>query len=301
MKMMVAGVTGYVGGSVAKAAREKGLWVRGLTRDAGRLKVPEDVDDVFVGQATDAKTLRGLCDGVDVAFASIGITTFARKPNLWEIDYKANIKLFEEAQRAGVKHYIFVSTLKGPEMARVCPVAEAREKVADIISTSGMDYTIYRPTGFYNDMKYLFKPIAKKGVARIIGNPDVTINPLSGLDFGEEVVRALEASDHKNAFIDVGGPKAYTRREIAEVGFAALGTPVKIKVQSAGIVKLVAYCLRPFNYNVYSLLRFMHFAMTTPDMTGAHSIGRRSLEDHFRELVKEYKETGTFTGRAQVE
>ena len=119
--------------------------------------------------------------------------------------------------------------------------------------------------------------------------------------FGEEVVRALEASDHKNAFIDIGGPKAYNRREIAEVAFAALGTPPKIKVRPAWILKLVAYCMRPFNYNVYSLLRFMHFVVTTPDMTGDHYVGRRYLEDHFRMLTEEDKETGTFAGRDQVE
>lgn len=300
MKVMVAGVTGYIGGSVAKACREKGYWVRGLTRDPKRLKVPDDVDDVFVGQATKAETLKGLCDGMDVAFSSIGTTTFSRKPNLWEADYQANVNIVREAEKAGVKHFIFVSVLRGPEMARVCPVAEAREKVAEIIRRSGMNYTIYRPTGFYNDMKYLFKPIAKKGVARIIGNPDIIINPLSGLDFGEEVARAIEAPDCKNAFIDVGGPKEYTRREIAELGFAALGIPVKMKVYPAWIIKLVAYCLRPFNYNAYSILRFMHFALVTPVMTGK-PVGRRHLEDYYQELVKEYKETGTFSGRAKVE
>ena len=285
-KVMVAGATGYIGGSVAKALKDAGFWVRGLTRSPDRLKAPNDVDDVFIGQATRSETLKGLCDGIDVAFSSIGIHEFIRKPSIWEVDYQANINIVEEAKRAGVKHFIFVSVVRGPEMARVSPIADAREKVVKAIIDSGMSYTIYRPTGFFNDIGYLFQGIVKKRLARLYGNPEVRINPLHGLDFGEEVARGIDNPKYINTIRAVGGPEILKRRDMAEMAFESLGMPSKIKVWPAWIITLLAYTIKPFNYNLFALFRFLVFSFVTPDMTG-EPIGYRKLKSYFDDLARE--------------
>lgn len=299
-RVLVAGATGYIGGSVARMLRANGFWVRGLSRDAVRLKAPADVDDVFVGQVTDASTIEGLCDGIDVVFSSIGIHSFSRKPSLWEVDYGANMNLVREAQRAGVKRFVFISVCRGSEMARVSPIAEARELVVQAIIDSGMAYTIYRPTGYFNDMAHLFHPLAKRGVAIMYGRQDIRINPLHGEDFGEEVARAI-AADTGNSVRTVGGPKVFRRAEIAELAFAALGRPVKFKTRPVWIVKMIALILRPFNYNLFALFRFLAFSFEAEDMTG-EPLGSRQLADYFAELALEYTgntpgaDTGADTG-----
>lgn len=285
-KVMVAGATGYIGGSVARALKDKGFWVRGLTRSPERLRAPTDVDDVFIGQATRPETLNGLCDGIDVAFSSIGIHEFVRKPSIWDVDYQANLNIVDEAKRAGVKHFVFVSVVHGPEMARVSPIAEAREKVAKAIIDSGMSYTIYRPTGFFNDMGHLFQGIAKKRVARLYGDPEVRINPLHGLDFGEEVARAIDNPKFINTIRAVGGPETLKRQDMAEMAFESLGMPSKIQVRPAWMMTLLAYAVKPFNYNLFALFRFLVFSFVTPDMTG-EPIGYRKLKDYFDGLAKE--------------
>ena len=55
MKIMVAGITGYIGGTVARALKANGYYVRGLARDPAKLKVPEQADEVFKGEATRAR------------------------------------------------------------------------------------------------------------------------------------------------------------------------------------------------------------------------------------------------------
>ena len=72
-KVLVCGGTGYIGGLVIEGLKEKGYWVRGLSREHSKGKLEEkNCDDVFVGEATKKETLKGLCDGVDVVFSSIG-------------------------------------------------------------------------------------------------------------------------------------------------------------------------------------------------------------------------------------
>ena len=83
-KVLVAGATGYLGKFVVEAFKERGYWVRALTRDEARLAeagpftapgiANDDVDEIFVGELTDPSTLDGLMDGIDIVFSSVGIS-----------------------------------------------------------------------------------------------------------------------------------------------------------------------------------------------------------------------------------
>jgi uncharacterized protein YbjT (DUF2867 family) len=285
MKIMVAGITGYIGGTVARALKANGYYVRGLARNPAKVKIPEQADEVFKGEATQAGTLKGLCDGMDAAFSSIGVHDLSqRKPSIWDVDYAANINIVNEAKRAGVKHFVFVSTAGGPAMAKSCGIAEAREKVAQAVVDSGMAYTIYRPTGFFNDMAYVFNGVAKKHKANIYGNPDVKMNPLNGLDFGDEIAKNLGDPRYRNAYRQIGGPDIFTRRQITRMAFQSLDLPELISYKPIWQFQLLTNLMRPFNYNLFALFRFMCFAFTTPDMTG-EPVGHRHLRDYFDELA----------------
>lgn len=285
MKVMVAGATGYIGGSVVEGLHRQGFWIRALTRDPNRLQHPEWCDDVFVGHATQPQTLRGLCEGIDVVFSSIGVHSFVRKPTIWEVDYQANINILEAARLAGVKHFIFISTVRAPEMARTCPIAAAREAVAHAIVESGMDYTIFRPAAFFNDMQHVFDAAARRGVVYLPGNPEVRMNPLHGLDFADEVARAITDPALRNVVTTIGGPEVLTRRQIAELAFAALGQPANIRRVPLWIFSIAASLARPFHYNFYAIVKFLTFALSTEDMT-AEPVGHRRVADLFEELAQ---------------
>jgi uncharacterized protein YbjT (DUF2867 family) len=88
-RVLVAGATGYLGRFVAREFKRRGDWVRVLARSPDKLKTPRPflepavaglVDDVFVGEVTRPGTLRGLCEGIEVVFSSIGIT---RQTDRW--------------------------------------------------------------------------------------------------------------------------------------------------------------------------------------------------------------------------
>lgn len=286
-KVLVAGATGYIGGRVLEGLHSKGYWTRALVRgDRSRLATPEAADDVFSGHATDAATLNGLCEGVDVVFSSLGFHSAARKPTIWGIDYQANMNILEEAKKSGVKHFVFITTVNGPEMAKHSAIAEAREKVATAIMESGMDYTILRPTGFFNDMTYNFDMAAKKGKIWLIGDPMVKMNPLNGLDLADEVIDSITDPSRRNTEKSVGGPEVFTRQQICEMIFDVLGKPVEIKHVPVWVLSMIGSCIRPFHYNINALIRFLVFTYKTPDMTG-ELCGFRKLRDHFEDRAVE--------------
>jgi len=286
-RVLVAGATGYIGGRVLEGLHEKGFWTRALVRgDRSRLAQPDAADDVFSGEATQKETISGLCDGIDVVFSSLGFHSAARKPTIWGIDYQANMNIFEEAKKSGVKHFVFITTVRGQEMAKHSPIAEAREKVARAIIDSGMDYTILRPTGFFNDMNYNFDMAAKKGKIWLIGDPMVKMNPLNGLDLADEVVECISDPARRNTEKDVGGPEVFTRQQICEMAFDVLDKPVQIKSVPIWVLDAIGKAIRPFHYNINALIKFLVFTFKTPDMTG-ELCGHRTLRDHFENRAKE--------------
>ncbi|MDJ0717632.1 MAG: SDR family oxidoreductase [Prochloraceae cyanobacterium] len=282
---MVAGATGYIGGGVLEVLHQKGFWIRALCREKRRLVNPKWCNEIFLGHATRPETLKGLCEGIDVVFSSIGIHSFKCQPSIWEVDYQGNLNILQAAKLAGVQQFIFVSVVRGAEMARLTPLAAAREKVAQAVKESGMNYTIFAPTGFFNDMSYLFNAARDKGVIYLFGEGRGQINPLSALDFGEEVVKAIRLPELKNKVLTVGGCETFTHRQIAELAFEVLGKEPCIKIIPAGMVWLIASLLRPFNYNAYALFKFFEFMARMPDVTG-EVIGWRRLEDFFKNLAQ---------------
>jgi uncharacterized protein YbjT (DUF2867 family) len=283
-KVVVAGATGYIGSHVIAALHEKGFWVRGLARDRKKL-AGKACDDIFVGQATQKETLRGLCaGGIDVVFSSLGFHSGASKPTIWEIDYQANLSILEEAKKAHVKHFIFITVVNSVEMAKYSPVAEARERVARAIKASGLRYTIFQPTGYFNDIGYIFEAAANKGVVNLYGRPDMHINPLHALDFGEEVARAITDPALWNVEKTIGGPEVFTRQQIAEMAFGALGKPANIKHKPLWQFSLLTQAMRLFHYNNYALFRFLEFTWQQENMTG-EPCGHRRLSDYFNELA----------------
>ncbi len=284
-RVLVAGGTGYIGGGVLEVLQQQGFWVRALCREPNRLRAASRCNDIFVGHVTRPETLKGLCQGIDVVFTSIGTRSCIRKPTIWEVDYQGNLNLLEAAQREGVQHFIFVSVVRGSEMARMSPIAEAREKVAQAVRESGLDYTIFAPTGFFNDMAEFFFAAQKRGAIRLFGEGLGRINPLSALDFGEEVARVILASQGRNEVREVGGCETFTHRQIAELAFQALDQEPQIHSLPPWIVNLGATLVRPFNYNAYALFKFFEYIARTPDLTGK-ALGWRRLENFFANLAQ---------------
>ena len=282
--VLLAGATGRVGGGVARALHEAGFWVRALARDPQRLANPALYDDVFIGHATRPATLNGMCDGVDAVFSSIGISSFARRPGLWEVDYQANLNLLDQATAAGVEHFLFLSVLHAERAARVSPLADARNRVARAIIASGLDYNIFEATVFFHDLARYLGAARKRGVVRLFRDGGDLVNPLSALDLGEEVARVIRDRSLRNRVRSVGGSETLSYRQIAEFAFQAAGRPARIKTTPPWVLGLLAAVVRPFNPNMHALLRYFEFAAGTRDGR-SEPIGTRRVGPYLHQLA----------------
>jgi uncharacterized protein YbjT (DUF2867 family) len=256
-RVLVAGATGYLGRFVAREFKERGHWVRVLARNPDRLKTPgpflepaiaDLVDDVFVGELTRPATLRGLCDGIEVVFSSIGITRQTDRVSYMEVDYQGNRNLLDLALAATVGKFVFVHGFN----ARLLLSLEgmrAKQRLVEELQKSGLAHAVVCPTGFFNDMSEFLR-MAKKGTAYLIGEGRRKINPIHGADLAKVCVDAVTGPRTE---IAVGGPVTYTYREIAELAFAVLGKPPRVRRVPVWLVQAALALVRLWSKRYYTI------------------------------------------------
>jgi uncharacterized protein YbjT (DUF2867 family) len=277
-RVLVAGATGYLGGFVVRELKARGHFVRALARSPEKLdRLQGSLDEIVKGEVTRPETLEQICDGVDVVFSSIGITKQKDGLTFRDVDYQGNKNLLEVALRAGVRKFLYVSVFNGPQL-RQLEIVDAHEAFVDELKTSGIDYAVLRPTGYFSDMGEFFK-MARKGRVYLVGSGDNRVNPIHGADLAVRCVDAIDATQRE---IDVGGPEIMTWREVAELAFATRATPPKVTHIPAWLMWSVVRLVRLFNRYQGELLAFFT-TMATTDVVGP-ATGSRSLEEHFRQL-----------------
>ena len=222
--VLLAGATGYLGGYIAKALVKENFKTKLIARTTKNLKSFESKTvKIIFGEVTKPETIKGVCEGVTTVISTIGITRQKDGLTYMDVDYKANINLLNEAKRAGVKKFIYISAINGNKY-RHLKIFEAKEKFVDYLKISGLDYAIIRPNGFFSDMKD-FLNMAKSGKIYLFGNGEQKFNPIHGEDLAVICLQAIKSSSNE---IIVGGPDILTLNEIGEMALDAHQKPIKI-------------------------------------------------------------------------
>jgi len=256
-RVLVAGATGYLGRFAVQAFKQRGYWVRALTRDRERLRQAgsftapgigeDDVDEVFVGELTDPATLAGLMDDIDIVFSCVGISRQRDGLTFDQVDYQCNHTLIQLAEEGAVEKFVYVS-MQGAEKPDIANLAitVAHERVVDELKSSELDYRIVRPCGYFSDMGVLLT-MAKKGRSFLLGEGTNKMSPIHGRDLGQVCVDVSEGDELE---VEAGGPEVMTQREAAELAFDVLQKPAKITVvplwAAAALVKAVRLLSKQF-------------------------------------------------------
>ncbi len=288
--VLVGGSTGYLGRHVVAEAGRRGYATVALARSAGKLAdVTPPPGRIVQAEATSAEALRGCCEGVDVVFSALGITRQADGLRYDDVDYGANLALLREAERAGVRRFVYVSVLH-PEHTRHTDMVAAKERFVAALRQSQLEAVIVRPTGFFSDMTEFLR-MAEAGRVWVFGDGGCKINPIHGADLAAACVDAF-AADVAPGERPIGGPETLTQREIGALACAAAARPVRVTGLPLWLIDALLWVLRPLSRRWWNILAFMSGA-GRHDMVGpAH--GSHRLADHF---AAEHRSARAATGR----
>jgi len=279
-KVLLAGISGYLGSYIAKELRQRGYFVRGIARNPKKLKGIQ-VNEIIEAEVTRPNSIEDCCKNIDIVISTIGITKQKDGLTYLDVDYQANMNVLHQAKESGVKKFIYVSVLNG-ENLRHLQICSAKEMFVDKLQNSGLDYCVIRPNGFFSDMAEFFT-MAKKGRVYLFSNGELKANPIHGEDLARVCVDAIE-----NAYveIEVGGPETLTQKEMATSAFEILGTQPKITYIPEWVRLFTLRLLKIFTgRKVYGPIEFFMTVMAM-DMV-APEYGKHTLKNHFSSLNKQ--------------
>lgn len=280
-RILVVGATGSLGFEVVKLMKERGYYVRALVIDDDHAKKLQGVaDDIFIADALKPETLKGICNRIRVVFSAMGksVSMFSNEKSTFkEIDYQGNKNILDEAIKSKVQRFVYVSVF-GSDKYKELELAKAHELFTKEIKKSGLSYTIIHPVGIFTGLHDVLL-MAKKGQVITVGNGDKKTNPIHQKDLAKICVdNIINGKNH----IEAGGPKIYTRNEIAEMACEAIGNAKNVNI-SEWLTDLGLPLVKVWDKNFYDKLSFFKEVLT--DDAVAPQYGQYLLEDYFREVA----------------
>ncbi len=275
MKVVLAGAFGNLGADILKALAGAGHEV--VAADMAVREIEGVSCETRVIDVTKPETLKGLCEGADAVVTTVGLTRTSATITNYDIDYQGNVNLLEEATRAGVKRFVYISVIKADSDPNV-PMLHAKAMFEEKLKESGLTWVIHRPTGYFYDIAKVFMPMIEKGTVTLLGKQDVHANVIDTPDFADFIVYHLT---DENKTYDVGGKETYSYEEMAKMFFEAAGKPAVIKRAPVFLFDVLALVNKWKKNGKEAIIRFSKWTLTH-ELVGRDTWGEHS----FREYIK---------------
>ncbi|MDA0128058.1 SDR family oxidoreductase [Vibrio sp. MarTm2] len=215
-RILIAGSTGYLGSHIVELLTSEQVEFKALARNKTKLlAMGLQESQVVEAQVTHPDEIKGICEGVKVVISCLGITRQQDGLGYLDVDYQANLNLLEEAERAGVGKFIYISAFNAQKYPQV-RLLEAKERFANrLLQSTKLTPCVIRPNGFFSDITEVYN-MAKSGRVFTFGDGDNLLNPIHGKDLARFCVEAIERNDTE---LDVGGPDILSVNDIARLAF----------------------------------------------------------------------------------
>ncbi len=281
MKIVLAGAFGKLGSDILKALIREGHTV--VAADLVTRDIPE-IEGRYTAKkldVTDAGSLAGLCDGMDAVITTVGLTATSATHTNNEIDYQGNLNLLNEAKRAGVKKFAYISVIKA-DSDKTVPMLHAKAMFEDELKKSSIPYVIFRPTGYFYDIAKVFMPMIEKGEVTLLGKKPVYANVIDTTDLAGFIV--LHMNDENKSF-DVGGTETYSYEEMANMFFEAAGKTPVIKRAPEWLFSVLAYINKLKKNGKEAIIRFSKWTLTH-DLVGDNKFGKLSFKEYVKNCYR---------------
>jgi divinyl chlorophyllide a 8-vinyl-reductase len=226
MKVLLLGATGSIGRAAASAILAAGHEVTALVRSgnapAGCVVAVADVTQ----QGAAAAVIQGA--GFDAVISCLASRTGA-PDDAWAIDHRANSMALSAAKSAGVARFVLLSAIcvQKPQLE----FQRAKLAFEAELQTSGLIYSIVRPTAFFKSLSGQVARVAAGKPFLVFGDGRLTAcKPISDGDLARYLAECLTNPALQNRILPIGGPDpAITPMDQAAMLGELLGRDVRVK------------------------------------------------------------------------
>lgn len=223
---LVVGATGFVGGLAARQLLARGRKVRALVRGgAGRKEAGPLAGagaEVVDGDVTNPASMADACEGVETVVCTVTSMPNAGGDALQRIDHDGVLGLIAEAERAGVRRFVYTSYSGNIRVDS--PLERAKRACEARLAQSRMEHVVLRPSIF---MEVWLGPHLGFDVAnakaRIYGDGKAKVSYVSGVDVAAFAVAAAVHPGELRDTVQIGGPEPVSQLGVVELFERTLG------------------------------------------------------------------------------
>jgi uncharacterized protein YbjT (DUF2867 family) len=222
MKVLVTGGTGLVGKAAVDRLLEMGHTARLLSRHAS-----DDVRqwaagvEAHDGDVSSDEGVRGAADGCDAVLHVAGIVAESPPDVTFEkVNVEGTRRLAREAKRAGVRRFVYVSSLGAEDGESDYHRSKAAAE-DEVRREAPPGWLILRPGNVYGPgdevISLFLKLVRVSPVIPVIGRGDQPFQPVWHEDLGLALARAIEREEPRETVLDLAGPEVTTTSEVIEL------------------------------------------------------------------------------------
>ncbi len=265
MRVLVTGGTGVVGTGTVTALLRHGHEVRLLARHAreGARQWPDAVEP-RPGDVTDVARVDGAAEGCEAVLHLAAIVEEEPPQRTFErVNVDGTHNLLAEATRAGVKRFVYVSSL-GADRGD-SPYHQSKRAAEALVRASGLDWVIARPGSVYGpgdeQLSLLLRLVRTLPAVPVLSGGDAQFQPVWHEDLAEALARAVEREDLAGRALDLAGPDLTSQNDLLDrlaklTGREPARIPLPDFVASAGLKVLDAVGLEvPLDEGQFQMLR----------------------------------------------
>ena len=279
MSLLIVGATGTLGRQIVRQAVNDGYKVRCLVRNIRKANfLREWGAELVYGDLSSPETLPQAFKGVTAVIdASTGRPT--DELNVKDIDWDGKIALLQAAKVAKVKRFIFFSILNADKFTYI-PLMRLKSKFEYILQNSGVPYTIFKLSGFYQGLigQYALPILEQQPI--YVTKESMPVSYMDTTDVAKFAVQALKLSNTENSTFALGNPKAFLSTEIikkCEDLSGQMATTSQLPILGVKLSRKLANFFE-WSWNIADRLAFIEVFSGKEDFSVNYSI----LEENFK-------------------
>jgi uncharacterized protein YbjT (DUF2867 family) len=297
----VVGGTGTLGRQVVKQALDEGYSVKCLVRDFRRSAFLKDWGaELIYGDLSIPSTLPLALKGVKVIIDSATIRSTSNYTSE-TIDWRGKLALLEASKLIGVKKFIYFSVLNASKNTSI-PLLDLKIKVEKELEESGLKYTIFQCSGFFQGLISQYALPVLEGETVWLPGDSAPLAYIDTQDAAKAVIQSLKKPEYDKKSVSLIGEKFWTPKEIIKICERLSGKTANISfipVFAFGLLRRF-FRLFEFTWNIADRLQFGEISTVDKSSNQATKeiswpINRLSLEsylqEYFGKILKKLRET----------
>lgn len=281
-KVILFGSTGNLGKEIAKELVNQGYELTVVVRNEQKAKALSHIPSKYIiADVCNKSTLENILDKQDIVVSALGKSVSPNdksKLTFREVDYSANANILNEATKAGIKKFIYVSAFHSEKYLHL-EYFKVHHDFSELLKKSGIDYSIVKPPAIFSAFIDMIE-MAKKGQLVNIGKGDKRTNPIYEGDLAKITVEAI---NKPNSIIEAGGKTIYTRKQLNEIVQNEIDNQKKIRTVPMGLFKVSLPIIKLFSKNTFD--KFAFFIAVMQHDTIAPQLGTMTFEDYVKSKV----------------